>query len=142
MSARVIRAKAGGAVPNVTALRQNADHSVTLASSASVFANPPNVTRAEVDGDGRLDMLIGHDDAFALMTGRGDGSFGAEDLYGVPRPDSLSGSFVVSAQDASGRFVVEFNGQLFVRNPLAPSRQGQRSAWPIRPLDVHMPKRH
>ena len=107
---------ANGGVPCVMVFHQGADHGFTLSGTLPVLYDPRGATLADIDGDGRLDLLIGHDDAFGVLAGRGDGSFGAEDLYGAPGT-AQTAEFAAGLADAQGHVIVDSNGQLFAPAP-------------------------
>jgi len=111
-----------GDSPRVLVFRQSVDHAFTLAAAMPVSSTPNAMALLDATGDGRLDLVVGHDDAFAVLPRLADGWFGAEDLYGVPRIDGSTTSMAVGPRDAAGRALVEFNGELFApRSTAAPN---------------------
>jgi hypothetical protein len=103
----------GGTVPRVVVLRQGADRGFSLASTVAVSSDPYGMALVDTDNDGRLDLVVGLYDALAVMARRPDGSFGAEDLYGVTPLASGASSMAVGPRDAQGRVVIEYSGLVF-----------------------------
>jgi hypothetical protein len=64
---------------------------------------------ADLDGDGRLDILAAREDraAFSVLLGRGDGTFAAETA--APIAGDLPGDFAVADFDEDGRLDVAFD---------------------------------
>ena len=126
---------ANGAIPRVVVLRQSVDRNFSVFATLPTSGNTIGVSLVDVDGNGRLDMVTGYDDALAVLLRRADGTFGAEDLYGVPRIDGLTSSMVVGPRNAQGQSAIEFNGQLFLPQALVTPSQIRSVQGPTKLYD-------
>lgn len=125
----------------VLVLQQQADHRFAITSRIDLGAQADGLVLADVDGDGRLDAVVAHASALGVLRGRGDGTFGAEDLYDAPPTGSPGGNGLGVGKDAAGHAVVGFNGRVFTAlaaagaSPLhAPRRAlGIVPSVPVRP---------
>jgi len=117
-----------GEIPRVLVLRQGADHLFSLSATIQLSEPAQGVALLDADADGRLDLIVGHNDSFSVMKPLGDGRFGAEDFYWVPPPPTgTDWSMAVGPRDAQGRGMIEFNGQVFA--PRTPAQPNQASSF-------------
>lgn len=106
----------GTTASRVVVFRQASDHSFAAATTIPVASSPRGISLIDVTGDGRLDLVVAHENALGVLPRLADGSFGAEDLYGVPQLSSSTTSIAFGPRDAQGRALIEFNGVLFRPN--------------------------
>jgi len=119
-----------GSVPRVIVLHQAPDH--TFSVSVTMMPTDPvsGIALLDVEADGKLDLVLGHDNALAVMRPLGDGRFGPEDFFGAPAPEA-GWSMAVGPRDTQGRALVQFNGKLFVLRTLLPVNAIQAALGPV-----------
>jgi FG-GAP-like repeat/FG-GAP repeat len=98
------------------AAQQNAAQNFVIASSPHVSAEPITVCAADVNGDGKVDLIYGSHNgaatsALAVLTNNGSGGFATSVTYGLGRPDDhgmLIGSLIcLTTADVNGDGMVD-----------------------------------
>ena len=104
---------ANGVSPRVIVFRQSTAHGFAASDTLPVAYNPFPIGLVDTTRDGRLDIVVGHDDAFSVLR-QSNGSFGPEDFYVAPRSSFATwASMAIGPRNAQGAALIAFNGQLF-----------------------------
>ena len=129
----------------VLVLKQQPDHSFAIATNVDLGQEADGLVLADVDGDGRLDAIVAHPSSLGVLLGRGDGSFGTEDLYDAPQLGNLPSGLGVGV-NPDGRAVIGYNGRVFTALAVGGATpQGHRRALGMSPagrLRMATPSRH
>lgn len=128
----------GSAEPKLLVFYQQLDRSFAASVVQPLTLDARGVGLVDVDADGRLDLLVGHADAFALLRQRVDRGFALPDLYGEPAPALGEESITVGTPDGDGRVLIEVNGKVF--RPLGATAPALQST-PVRPMSALPAKR-
>lgn len=94
-------------------MHQGPDHVFTVAWSRTIDKYGYGVALLDTDGDGKLDIAMGHEDSLAISLQRGDGSFAPEDIYGSLNPGLGQSGLVVSPRNATGKSFITFQGNIY-----------------------------
>lgn len=130
----------GSSLPHLLVLRQQPDHGFANPLTINVTAEIDGVALADVDGDGRLDAIVGHPSSLGVLLAQAGGGFGAEDLYAAPPTGSPAGSGLAVGTDAAGHAVVAYNGRVFAALTAAGATPQRTHRRPLGALPVAAPR--